>query len=242
MTAAVWGVLLTVLLAGWALLDGAVQGTGAALGSAPTGAERRVRLAAVGPLLLAGEVWLVAAAGVLVGAFPHAESALAAAGYPVLVALVASWAARDAGLWLRSRRASAVWRSAWDRVIVVASTVLSAAFGALLGVVWGSVWAAAGLAVTFVLLVRLHGAAVVARRLGTTARAPLWLTSVAVLSPVLVTVVAAWPALMHGAVSVSALAALGGIVLAALPALVVVQVAAWWLVARPLGRRDVVFF
>lgn len=243
MSAPAWGVLLTALLVGWVVLDGAVQGVGASLlRPGRTREERRLLLAAVGPLLLPGEVWLIAAAGVLLGAFPHAESELAAAGYPAVVALIASWAVRDAGFWLRSRRTSVAWRRRWDRAIVVSSTLLSASFGALLGVAWGNAAAAVGLAVVAIVLTGVHGRAVAARRLGMTARLPLWLTSGAVAAPVVVTVAVAWPHLMDGAVSQEALHGLGIMILAALPALLLAQGAAWWMVARRLGPKDVVFF
>lgn len=243
MTAQGWAVLLTALLVGWAVIDGAVQGVGASLlRPGRTSDERRLLLAAVGPLLLPGEVWLIAAAGVLVGAFPHAESQLAAAGYPAVVALVGSWAVRDAGFWLRSRRSSAAWRLRWDRAIVVASLLLAASWGALLGVAWGSVWAAVGLGAVAVALTGVHGRAVAARRLGATARLPLWLTAGAVAAPVVATAAVAWPHLMAGAVSPQALHGLGVMVLAALPALLLAQGAAWWTVARRMGPKDVVFF
>ena len=104
MNALGWGLLLAVLLAGWAALDGAVQG-GVPLVRALGGREdarRRTVLATVAPFLLLGEVWLVAAAGVLLAAFGHVEATLWAAGYPFVVALLVAWVVRDAALWLRT--------------------------------------------------------------------------------------------------------------------------------------------
>ncbi|MFC8598304.1 cytochrome d ubiquinol oxidase subunit II [Isoptericola sp. NPDC057191] len=138
MNATGWGLLLTVLLAGWAVLDGAVQG-GVPLVRALGGRDdprRRVVLATVAPLLLLGEVWLVAAAGVLLAAFGHVETLLWSAGYPLVVALLVAWVVRDAALWLRSRLAAPGWRTRWDAVAQVASLALPAAFGALTGVAW----------------------------------------------------------------------------------------------------------
>ncbi|MBL0888385.1 cytochrome d ubiquinol oxidase subunit II [Myceligenerans indicum] len=241
MTAA-WGVLLFVLLTGWSVLDGAVQGAGATNTRVRSGAARRARLAAVGPLLLPGEVWLVAGAGVLVGAFPHAEADLLRAGYPVAVALVASWALRDAALWLRSRRPGHAWRTTWDRLLAGASTVLPAAWGALLGAAWGSVLAAVVLAAWNVAATRLHGAALVARRLGEPSRIGWWTTSALVAAPVVATAVVTWPHLLAGTVGNGPSAALGGVVVALLPVLVTAQWFAWRLLIRPVGPRDVVFF
>ncbi|MGF0118502.1 cytochrome d ubiquinol oxidase subunit II [Promicromonospora sp. Marseille-Q5078] len=148
MTALGWGLLLTVLLAGWAVLDGAVQG-GVPLVRALGGrddARRRVVLATVAPFLLLGEVWLVAAAGVLLAAFGHVEAALWAAAYPLVVALLVAWVVRDAALWLRSRLASRRWRSGWDVAAQVASLALPAAFGAVAGVAWVELSVVGGLA------------------------------------------------------------------------------------------------
>lgn len=237
-----WGILLIVLLTGWSVLDGAVQGAGATNLGARSDAARRVRLAAVGPLLLPGEVWLVAGAGVLIGVFPHAEAELLHAGYGGAIALIASWALRDAALWLRSRRPGRAWRAAWDRLLAGASTLLPAAWGALLGAAWGSAVAVVVLAAWNVVATRLHGATLVARRLGEPSRLGWWTTSAMVAAPGIVTAVVAWPHLMTGTVGNGPSAVLGGVVAALLPVLGIAQWFAWRLMIRPLGPRDVIFF
>lgn len=131
---ALWSLLLAGTLVAWAVLDGANQGLGAhlrRLGRTP--AERRTMLTALGPFLLAGEVWLVGAAGVLLAGYPRVEKDLWAAAYPLVVALLVAWVLRDAGVWLRSRRPGRRWRAGWEVVVVVASTALPAVAGALLG-------------------------------------------------------------------------------------------------------------
>jgi cytochrome bd-type quinol oxidase subunit 2 len=251
MSAAAWAVLLTVLVVGWVVLDGAVQGAGATLlqdrdhdGGVRRRdpAERRVVLAAVGPLLLPGEVWLVAAFGVLLGVFPHAEADLLRTGYPVAITLVGSWALRDAGIWLRSRRPGRIWRDVWDVVLVVASIALAGSWGALLGVAWGNGIAALALAVVAVVVTRLHGDAVVAWRLRRTGPLPVIVTSVMIAAPVVGTAIAAWPRLVEGGISEEAMASLGVVALVVLPVVLALQAVAWWLVSRPLGNRDTLFF
>jgi cytochrome bd-type quinol oxidase subunit 2 len=251
MNAAAWAVVLTVLVVGWVVLDGAVQGAGATLlherdhdggDRRREPAQRRVVLGAVGPLLLPGEVWLVAAIGVLVGVFPHAKADLLHAGYPVAITLIASWALRDAAIWLRSRRPGQVWRDAWDVVLVVASIALAGSWGALLGVAWGSGLAALALAIVAVVVTRLHGDAVVAWRLRRTGPLPMIVTSVMITAPVIGTAIAAWPRLIDGGISPEAMASLGIVAMVVLPVILALQVLAWWLVARPLGRKDTQFF
>ncbi len=129
-----WLLGLGVALGGWSVLDGANLGLGMSLRAVGrTGVERRHVLTALGPFLLAGEVWLVASAGLLIGAFPVVEKDLFHAFYPIIVTLVIAWVLRDAGVWFRSRRASGRWRSAWEFVSATASGVVAFAWGMLLG-------------------------------------------------------------------------------------------------------------
>lgn len=129
-----WLGLLGLMLAGWSVLDGANLGLGMSLRRiGRSGPERRLLLTALGPFLLGGEVWLVAAAGLLVGAFPGLEKDLLTAYYPLVVGLVVAWVLRDIGVWFRSRRPSKAWQSGWESVVVVASTAVAFAWGLLLG-------------------------------------------------------------------------------------------------------------
>jgi cytochrome bd-type quinol oxidase subunit 2 len=251
MSAEAWAVVLTVLVAGWLVLDGAVQGACATLlqerdhdggdrRRAP--AERRAVLTAVGPLLLPGEVWLVAALGVLIGVFQHATADLLDTGSPVAITFVASWVLRDAGIWLRSRRAGRLWRDAWDVVLVVASIMLAGSWGALLGVAWGNGLAALGLGIVAVVVSRLHGDAVVAWRLRRTGPLPVIVTTVMIVAPVVGTALAAWPRLVEGAISPAGTAPLGVVALVVLPLLLALQVLAWRRVSRPLGKGDARIF
>ncbi|MBO3100573.1 cytochrome d ubiquinol oxidase subunit II [Cellulomonas fengjieae] len=135
----IWTVLLVGALAGWAVLDGMTQGLGATLRQVGrTPGERRTVLTALGPFLLAGEVWLIAGAGILLAGFPELEKDLWFVAYPLVVALLVTWVLRDAGVWLRSRQPGTRWRAGWERVIVVASVGLPLSAGALLGtaLVW----------------------------------------------------------------------------------------------------------
>ncbi|WP_116951303.1 cytochrome d ubiquinol oxidase subunit II [Jiangella endophytica] len=129
-----WLGLLGLLLTGWSVLDGANLGLGASLRRiGRSGPERRLLLTAIGPFLLGGEVWLVAAFGIMIGAFPGLEKDLLFAYYPVIVGLVVSWILRDIGIWFRSRRCSRAWQRGWETIVVLASTAMPFAWGLLLG-------------------------------------------------------------------------------------------------------------
>ncbi|MBB5785749.1 cytochrome d ubiquinol oxidase subunit II [Jiangella mangrovi] len=129
-----WLVALGLMLTGWSVLDGANLGLGMSLRRiGRSGPERRLLLTALGPFLLGGEVWLVASAGLLIGAFPALEKDLLTAYYPLIVGLVIAWVLRDIGVWFRSRRPSRSWQGGWESVVVAASTVMAFAWGLLLG-------------------------------------------------------------------------------------------------------------
>lgn len=103
-----WFLTFTVLLAYYFALEGFDIGLGVllpVLGRTPAARDRLV--GAMAPFVLANEVWLVALAGVLFGAFPVLEGRALSRMYPLVVALLLAWIVRDAGLWFRRR---AAWR------------------------------------------------------------------------------------------------------------------------------------
>ncbi|WP_017599465.1 cytochrome d ubiquinol oxidase subunit II, partial [Nocardiopsis lucentensis] len=111
--------LLALFLVGYLVLAGSDVGLGMLMPAvARTPGQRRRTVAAVAPCFLASEVWLVAAVGVLAGLFPYTEHHVVAKLWPVLVALLAGWLVRDAGLWLRARLDRPGWRSACDGAVV----------------------------------------------------------------------------------------------------------------------------
>jgi cytochrome bd-type quinol oxidase subunit 2 len=131
-----WLVVFGLIVCGWFVVDGAVLGSGIALSVLGRGEQERRRIrTAVGPFLLAGEMWLIAAAGVVIGAFPGLERVLGAS-YPVVTVMLAAWMLRDAALWLGRRGGGG---RGWDRVWTAASVVFAYCVGMLLGIVAHSV-------------------------------------------------------------------------------------------------------
>jgi cytochrome bd-type quinol oxidase subunit 2 len=132
-----------------------------------TADERRLVIAAIGPFFLGNEVWLVAAAGVLAGAFPRLEGVLFVDHFPIVVALVAGWIVRDMGLWLRGRMDASAWRVAWDSAVVAGSWTVALSWGGLFAGLLGVATApmtplmVAAVACVFA----LHGGAFAAMRL-----------------------------------------------------------------------------
>lgn len=125
--------LLGFFLLGYVVLEGFDLGVGIVLPIlGRDDAERRLAIAAIAPYFLANEIWLIAAAGVLVAGFPRWEAALFPAVSPIVIALLVGWVLRDAGLWFRSRRAARVWRRSWDTVLTGGSLLVAAAWGVLI--------------------------------------------------------------------------------------------------------------
>ena len=77
-----WYALLGAFFAGYLVLGGYDYGVGLLLARRTTPAGRRAALNAVGPFFLGNEVWLVAAVGILFGAFPTLEGELLSGLYP----------------------------------------------------------------------------------------------------------------------------------------------------------------
>lgn len=95
--------------------------------------ERRVLIAAVGPLWSWHEVWLVGTGGVLFVAFPRVMS-IAFPGYYLALFLVL-WALVGRGLSLefRGHVDDRMWRSFWDAGLFGSNVLLAVLLGAALG-------------------------------------------------------------------------------------------------------------
>jgi len=172
-----WFALLGVMFAGYFVLGGYDYGVGLLLAGEPDPARRRTALTAVGPFFLANEVWLVASAGVLFGAFPRLEGELLSGFYPAVVVALAGVVLVTASVQLRSRPLTARARARWDRVIIIGSALAALGWGAFVGgVVQGRDVSAhpitqmltpfvAACALALVALAALHGAAFLGLRL-----------------------------------------------------------------------------
>ncbi|MFG3258503.1 cytochrome d ubiquinol oxidase subunit II [Streptomyces sp. NPDC048172] len=239
----VWLALLGLLLAGYFVLGGydyGVQMLGPRLdGTAPRGGRDTV--AAMGPFFLGNEVWLVAFAGVMFGAFPHLEGHLLSGLYPLFVAILLGLVLGGAAVQLRGRSHGARGARLWDALLVLGGALPALCWGLVLGLLTRGVprrddgsfhvgpaevlhpyVLACGL--TAVLLFAAHGATFLALRGGPgpaladrarrTARTLLRATAVATAVPPLLTLAGAGASLTHpGAAAV--LLALFAVALAA---------------------------
>lgn len=134
MQTTVWLILLGFFLAGYLVLEGADFGAGMLLfvfgRRDQHGRDNVIR--AIAPVFLGNEVWLVAALGIVEGAFPRLDGPLLSQLYPAFGLILVSWLARDSGIWFR-RHGGADWRWRWDCGIAVASGLLPFGWGVVLG-------------------------------------------------------------------------------------------------------------
>lgn len=123
-----------MMLAVYVVLDGFDFGVGIVYPFvARTEEERRMTLAAIGPVWHGNEVWLVASGGLLFFAFPKAYAAGFSGFYLALIIVLWLLIFRGLALELRSHLDHPLWRQLWDAVFSVASLSLAIVFGAALG-------------------------------------------------------------------------------------------------------------
>ncbi|MEV6874156.1 cytochrome d ubiquinol oxidase subunit II [Amycolatopsis sp. NPDC051128] len=129
----IWWCVLGLLTCGYFALAGYDYGVGMLLPVFEADERRRRRtLGALGPFFLANEVWLVAAVGLLFGAFPHLEGKVFAGAYVLVVTLLLGLVTFTASMQLRSRRPDAR-RGAWTAGIVGGALVTALSWGLFLG-------------------------------------------------------------------------------------------------------------
>jgi cytochrome d ubiquinol oxidase subunit II len=134
----VWFVLVAILFAGYAILDGFDLGVGALHLLARGDRNRRVMINSIGPVWDGNEVWLVTAGGALFAAFPEAYATAFSGFYLAMVLLLVGLIFRAVAIEFRSKRESPRWRRSWDVSFAASSILSSLLIGIALGnVVWG---------------------------------------------------------------------------------------------------------
>src|ERR1700722_13554436 len=105
-----WFVLMGLLMAGYAILDGFDLGVGILHLFAKGDTERRVFMNSIGPLWDGNEVWLVVFGGALFAAFPKAYAAAFSGFYTGFMLLVCCLIFRGVSMECRSKREWPWWR------------------------------------------------------------------------------------------------------------------------------------
>ncbi len=128
-----WFILLGVLLAGYAVLDGFDLGVGMLHLLARDDDERRTFIAAIGPVWDGNEVWLVTFGGALFAAFPEAYATVFSGFYIVFMLVLLALIFRAVSVDFRSKTESAAWRKTWDIGFCLSSTLATLLFGVGVG-------------------------------------------------------------------------------------------------------------
>ena len=120
----VWFILITVLFAGFFLLEGFDYGVGFLSPFITEDAvERRLLLHTIAPVWDGNEVWMITAGGAMFAAFPHVYATLFSAFYLPLFLLLMALILRGAGIELRNRSACEHWHSFWDWAVSFGSAL-----------------------------------------------------------------------------------------------------------------------
>jgi len=134
MLAEIWYLLLAGMLAVYVVLDGFDLGAGMLhLFVAKTRAERNLVLQSIGPVWDGNEVWLLAAGGTMVLAFPVLYARAFSGFYLPLVIVLWLFVFRALGIELRHQVDHPLWRQFWDVAFSLSSLMLTVFFGAALG-------------------------------------------------------------------------------------------------------------
>ena len=129
-----WFCFLAFLLSGYVLLDGYDLGTGVLhLFVARTDAERRQTLRTINSVWHGNEVWLLAAGGALVLAFPVLYASSFSGFYLPLMMVLWLLIMRGVALHFRNDVPNALWGQFWDVCFAIASALLALFFGVALG-------------------------------------------------------------------------------------------------------------
>jgi len=128
-----WFILLGVLLAGYAILDGFDLGVGILHLGARSDKERRIFMNSIGPLWDGNEVWLVTFGGALFAAFHDAYATAFSGFYLAFWLLLFALIGRAVSMEFRSKLESPGWRTFFDVCFCVASTLATLLFGVAVG-------------------------------------------------------------------------------------------------------------
>jgi cytochrome d ubiquinol oxidase subunit II len=131
----VWYILVGVLIAGYAILDGFDLGVGVLSLFARDEEERRLHLNAIGPFWDGNEVWLLTAGGALFAAFPVVYAAIFSGFYLAMMLVLVGLIFRAVSIEFYGQVNSPAWRKAWGIAFGVGSLLPAI----LLGVAFGNI-------------------------------------------------------------------------------------------------------
>jgi cytochrome bd ubiquinol oxidase subunit II len=129
-----WFAIFWIMVGIYVILDGRTLGAAALRPAVSSNAdERRQVLDAIGPVWSLYEVWLVAAGGVLLLAFPPVLAAAFSGYYLALFLILWLLVLRGISIELGRHLQHPLWNAFWDFVLTASSALLIVLFGVALG-------------------------------------------------------------------------------------------------------------
>ncbi len=129
----IWFILIVIILAGYAILDGFDFGVGILHLFHKTDEDRRKSINSIGPLWDGNEVWLVVGGGALFAAFPEVYATVFSGFYNAFIILLMMLLFRGVAIEFRSKREDPKWRKGWDIFFSLGSLGAALLFGVALG-------------------------------------------------------------------------------------------------------------
>lgn len=129
----VWFILVGVLLAGYAILDGFDLGIGILHPFVKGDMNRRIMINSIGPVWDGNEVWLVTGGGALFAAFPDVYATVFSGFYLAIMLIIFVIIFRAVAIEFRSKNPSPRWRNTWDWAFSISSLLIALLFGVALG-------------------------------------------------------------------------------------------------------------
>lgn len=130
----IWWILVGVLLAGFAIMDGHDMGVGTLLPFVgKTDLERRIIINTVGPHWDGNQVWFITAGGAIFAAWPLVYATAFSGFYWAMLAVLWSLFFRPVGFDYRSKINNPTWRKTWDWGLFIGGAVPPLIFGVAFG-------------------------------------------------------------------------------------------------------------
>jgi len=129
----IWFLLIGVLLAGYAVLDGFDLGVGVLHLFARNERQRHLHLQSIGPVWDGNEVWLLAAGGAMFAAFPVVYATVFSGFYLAFMLLLLALIFRAVSLEFHGQVDDPRWKRFWDWSFGLGSLLPAVLFGVAIG-------------------------------------------------------------------------------------------------------------
>ena len=130
----IWWLFLTVLICGFAVMDGFDLGVAAQLPFvARNDEEKRIAINSIGPVWEGNQVWFILGGGAAFAAFPILYAVAFSGFYAAMFLVLLTFIVRPVGFDFRNKLSDPVWRGTWDTALSVAGIVAALLFGVAVG-------------------------------------------------------------------------------------------------------------